>query len=198
MRFRAVRLLATWLRRRSIRVALIMSLCITFLFWAMLPSIEGTAPWAGITGAAAPQQEHERHPPPVAWYHRRHLAAASNDSCKYTTFDGLQLVDDLGRVCNVEDAQPNGCCFSTSQIVEAVCDSCDAGHCCRVYEHCVSCCLAPKHVPLRRFVFHNLTEPQRRVLSLVSDQFEYCEAKCRTSSQSVQHENNGGLHKGTA
>ena len=41
------------------------------------------------------------------------------------------------------------------------CGTCDDSHCCSVYEHCVSCCLAPEHVGLRRLVFNNLTNTQR-------------------------------------
>eukprot|EP01147_Barroeca_monosierra_P004900 gene4900-6903_t len=123
----------------------------------------------------------KREQPPAAWFYRqRRLVTLHNETCKHSSFDGELMVDDLGIVCSIANAEGSGCCYGPDFPQE---------HCCRIFEFCVSCCLSPDNIRLREEVFRNLSEPLKRVLSLVSDQFEYCEAKCRTSSQSVHHEN---------
>uniref|UniRef100_A0A8C5KCI4 SREBP regulating gene protein n=1 Tax=Jaculus jaculus TaxID=51337 RepID=A0A8C5KCI4_JACJA len=77
-----------------------------------------------------------------------------------------------------KDLLANGCCVvgvpSTKQYC---CDGCLANGCCGAYEHCVSCCLQPsKQLLLERFL--NPAAVAFQNLSM-----------CRTSSQSVQHEN---------
>eukprot|EP00043_Microstomoeca_roanoka_P003266 m.42936 g.42936 ORF g.42936 m.42936 type:complete len:210 (-) comp11990_c0_seq2:625-1254(-) len=107
MRFRSLRLLVAFLRRRSIRLALVMSLFSALLLWSLLPAVTISKP-------ATSRPDH----PPVAWFHRRHLVAAGNETCKYTSSEGLVIADEMGRVCQLTDAALNGCCqMGSSSLV---------------------------------------------------------------------------------
>ncbi|XP_046840820.1 SREBP regulating gene protein-like [Xenia sp. Carnegie-2017] len=111
----------------------------------------------------------------------------SHRKCRNSVQGYKLIVDDLGYICEWSDRLSNGCCFpkgpSTNQFV---CNSCLVNHCCSVYEHCVSCCLHPNKKLLLRSILANNS---RKILKMVTDQFEFCIVKCRTSSQSVVHEN---------
>lgn len=109
------------------------------------------------------------------------------DNCENSIQGRDILVDDKGFVCPRDFLTPAGCCANNSR--RYVCESCQRNGCCAVYEHCVSCCLQPEKLPiLKRSVlrtsnsFHNL-------FSSVTNLFQFCLAKCRTSSLSVVHEN---------
>ena len=53
----------------------------------------------------------------------------------------------LGFVCRNDQISPGGCCdTSVTQTRRYICDTCLSSGCCRVYEHCVSCCLQPEKV----------------------------------------------------
>ena len=71
-------------------------------------------------------------------------------------------------------------------------------NCCKIIEYCISCCLNPN----KKSLLQKVLSQQSALLSVnyqirgvqalfasVTDIFELCVAKCRTSSQSVQHEN---------
>ncbi|XP_023416434.1 SREBP regulating gene protein isoform X4 [Cavia porcellus] len=95
-----------------------------------------------------------------------------------------------GYVCERKDLLANGCCDgSVPSTKQYCCDGCLANGCCSAYEYCVSCCLQPsKQLLLERFLNRAAVAFQNLFLA-VEDHFELCLAKCRTSSQSVQHEN---------
>ncbi|XP_076453205.1 SREBP regulating gene protein-like [Babylonia areolata] len=101
------------------------------------------------------------------------------------------IVDEKGYVCRREALSSNHCCDSKHGLVTRyVCESCLPNGCCGIYEHCVSCCLQPDKQPLlQRLLKEAVVESFDRFAAEVKDQFELCLAKCRTSSQSVQHEN---------
>ncbi|KAK7088192.1 SREBP regulating gene protein-like [Littorina saxatilis] len=101
------------------------------------------------------------------------------------------IVDEKGYVCGREELDSIQCCDAKHSLVTRyVCESCLPNGCCSVYEHCVSCCLQPDKQPLlRRILKEAAVETFEIFASEVKDQFELCLAKCRTSSQSVQHEN---------
>lgn len=84
----------------------------------------------------------------------------------------------------------NGCCdVRVPSTRQYSCDGCLSSGCCSAYEHCVSCCLQPsKQLLLERFLNRAAVAFQNLFMA-VEDHFELCLAKCRTSSQSVQHEN---------
>ncbi|XP_023576742.1 UPF0454 protein C12orf49 homolog isoform X3 [Octodon degus] len=95
-----------------------------------------------------------------------------------------------GYVCERKDLLASGCCDSSvPSTKQYCCDGCLANGCCGAYEYCVSCCLQPsKQLLLERFLNRAAVAFQNLFLA-VEDHFELCLAKCRTSSQSVQHEN---------
>lgn len=77
--------------------------------------------------------------------------------------------------------------------------------CCEIYEHCVSCCMAPENRDhLNRMIngdadFYEEEKKMRESLQIffssITDLFELCLIKCRTSSASVQHENTYKNHR---
>uniref|UniRef100_F7G1F5 SREBP regulating gene protein n=1 Tax=Monodelphis domestica TaxID=13616 RepID=F7G1F5_MONDO len=93
-------------------------------------------------------------------------------------------------VCERKDLLVNGCCnVNAASARRFWCDGCLANGCCGAYEYCVSCCLQPsKQLLLERFL-NQAAAAFQNLFMAVEDHFELCLAKCRTSSQSVQHEN---------
>ncbi|KAG8234489.1 hypothetical protein J437_LFUL014609 [Ladona fulva] len=69
------------------------------------------------------------------------------------------------------------------------CDTCKENGCCSIYEYCISCCLDPNKKNILQGVLGKASETFNVLFASVTDHFELCLAKCRTSSQSVQHEN---------
>lgn len=71
-------------------------------------------------------------------------------TCKNTKNGRHYLADTSGRVCSRQQMNfATGCC--PDSIDPYSCETCkDLDGCCSSYEHCVSCCMAPKHVPKER------------------------------------------------
>lgn len=118
----------------------------------------------------------------------------SNDSnalaCRNSVQGKVLITDDRGYVCLRGNVLPSGCCDANSlRTRRYCCDTCRAGGCCTIYEHCISCCLQPDKKLLLQSVLGKATETFSVLFASVTDHFELCLAKCRTSSQSVQHEN---------
>ncbi|OTF72840.1 hypothetical protein BLA29_010836, partial [Euroglyphus maynei] len=77
----------------------------------------------------------------------KHLAMTISEiKCRNSVQGKLLITDDRGRVCQRQHITLNGCCddrhFETKKFV---CDTCQANKCCEIYEHCVSCCMAPEN-----------------------------------------------------
>jgi hypothetical protein len=108
-------------------------------------------------------------------------------SCQNSVQGRDILVDDRGYICGRELLGANGCCINATQ--RYVCQSCQRNGCCSVYEHCVSCCVQPDKLALLRRIVVRTSGTFHNLLTSVSSLFEFCLAKCRTSSQSVLHEN---------
>lgn len=98
--------------------------------------------------------------------------------------------------------------MSANQITRYSCNTCNSDGCCAIYEYCISCCMNPETINVRSSEPVDgdgrlLASPDSPVSSLSSvaavdtdahgesheDPFEFCLAKCRTSSSSVKHEN---------
>ncbi|KAL4223924.1 hypothetical protein ACF0H5_017386 [Mactra antiquata] len=110
--------------------------------------------------------------------------------CRNSVQGRQYLVDERGYICEREDLTTSGCCDrSTSRSTRYNCTSCKPNSCCIIYEHCVSCCLQPDKQPLLQRILQQARDSVDKLFVAVSDQFELCLAKCRTSSKSVQHEN---------
>jgi len=110
--------------------------------------------------------------------------------CRYTKQGKRWVVDEFGFFCDRYQLTAFGCC-RTSPASRFVCTTCDTRltHCCSTYEHCVSCCLQPSQRPLLETVIKLTNGSRLRALLMVKDQYELCEWKCRTSSNSVYQEN---------
>uniref|UniRef100_A0A8D0H3Q4 SREBP regulating gene protein n=1 Tax=Sphenodon punctatus TaxID=8508 RepID=A0A8D0H3Q4_SPHPU len=134
-------------------------------------------------------QEHER---PIVWKVQFNLGNSSQPSnqCRNSVQGKLLIADELGYICERKDLLVNGCCnINVPSTKLHSCESCLPNGCCSVYEYCVSCCLQPnKQLLLERFLKRAAIAFQN-LFTAVEDHFELCLAKCRTSSQSVQHEN---------
>jgi len=101
------------------------------------------------------------------------------------------MTDEFGYICRMVDLKQNKCCnIHGNTTTRFSCMTCKSNRCCKLYEHCVSCCLNPEKRPLLEKV---LTQAQysrnAAVFSMVRDTFELCLHKCRTSSMSVVTEN---------
>ena len=108
--------------------------------------------------------------------------------CDNTVGGRWNLTDSTGRVCGRHEMDfSTGCCPEKS--TQHSCESCmERDGCCSSYEHCVSCCMAPRHAPAERMkeVYIGLFKPDT---GHWSNEFTYCKAACRTTSRSTEHEN---------
>ncbi|KAG8456158.1 hypothetical protein GDO86_002090 [Hymenochirus boettgeri] len=112
----------------------------------------------------------------IQWKVQFNLGNSSHTStqCRNSVQGKLFITDDMGYVCERKELLANGCCNVNVPSTRLFsCESCLPNGCCSRYEFCVSCCL----------------QPNKNLFLAVEDHFELCLAKCRTSSQSVQHEN---------
>ncbi|KAL0883243.1 hypothetical protein ABMA27_016667 [Loxostege sticticalis] len=116
----------------------------------------------------------------------------SNDSviCRNSVQGRLLLVDDRGYVCHRNDLMRNGCCDPLADFSRRYsCESCKDNNCCVIYEYCVSCCLDPSKRDLLELVLSKLSAEENVLFRTLTDDYELCLTKCRTSSHSVLHEN---------
>ncbi|CAO2629311.1 SREBP regulating gene protein [Lemmus lemmus] len=136
-------------------------------------------------------QVHDREQP-ILWKVQFNLGNSSRPSnqCRNSVQGKHLITDELGYVCERKNLLPNGCCdVKVPSTKQYCCDGCLVNGCCEAYEYCVSCCLQPsKQLLLERFLNRAAVAFQNLFMA-VEDHFELCLAKCRTSSQSVQHEN---------
>ncbi|ESP04136.1 hypothetical protein LOTGIDRAFT_136810 [Lottia gigantea] len=135
---------------------------------------------------------------PFQWQPKISDEIEVNDTIKIKCRNSVQgrkyIVDERGYCCHRRHLDSNRCCDNKeSSAVRYNCESCHNNGCCIIYEHCVSCCLQPDKQPLLSKILRDSrdskNEPYNKLFELVEDHFELCLAKCRTSSQSVQHEN---------
>ena len=130
-------------------------------------------------------------------------------TCRNSVQGKLWIADDQGFICHRSDISSNGCCDrnSTSSLKYS-CNGCtNSTGCCETFEFCVSCCMNPVNVSLHICVYYKSFKENNDFVPLqkeelmsvlneasalsnllllsVSDQFELCLAKCRTSSRYV-------------
>ncbi|KRT78566.1 hypothetical protein AMK59_8575 [Oryctes borbonicus] len=111
-------------------------------------------------------------------------------SCRNSVQGKVLIVDDRGYVCPRHDILRSGCCNDNlSTINQYSCETCKVNDCCAIYEYCISCCLHPDKKDMLENVLGQASEQNNVLFASVTDHFELCLAKCRTNSQSVQHEN---------
>jgi len=112
-------------------------------------------------------------------------------TCRNSVQGKVLIADERGYLCQRSDVQPGGCCNAHSQSTTKFnCKECNLRTgCCSVYEHCISCCLLPDKQLMLKNILRKALETYNPIYSSVTDHFELCLTKCRTSSRSVQHEN---------
>ncbi|XP_065344898.1 SREBP regulating gene protein isoform X1 [Cloeon dipterum] len=111
-------------------------------------------------------------------------------TCRNSVQGKVLIVDDRGYICLRENVLLSGCCDTNLETTKRYsCETCKENHCCSIYEHCISCCLHPDKKNVLQLVLGKASETMNVLFASVTDHFELCLAKCRTSSQSVQHEN---------
>ncbi|XP_014287710.1 SREBP regulating gene protein [Halyomorpha halys] len=110
-------------------------------------------------------------------------------TCRNSVQGKSLVVDDRGYVCSRFNVLGTGCCDLNAKNVRYSCETCKGNGCCSIYEFCVSCCLQPNKKELLQGVLRRAPSTFHVVFASVTDHYELCLAKCRTSSLSVQHEN---------
>lgn len=111
-------------------------------------------------------------------------------SCRNSVQGKALIADNKGYVCSRQNVMPNGCCKVESEGTKHYsCETCHNNGCCSIYEYCISCCLQPDKKEVLQDVLGKAAGTLNLLLTSVTDHFELCLTKCRTSSQSVQHEN---------
>ncbi|XP_059050663.1 SREBP regulating gene protein [Achroia grisella] len=110
--------------------------------------------------------------------------------CRNSVQGKQLLVDDRGNVCQRTDVLKNGCCDIDAESTHRYsCESCRENNCCIIYEYCVSCCLDPGKRDMLELVLSKLSAEENVLFRSLTDDYELCLTKCRTSSHSVLHEN---------
>jgi SREBP regulating gene protein len=121
--------------------------------------------------------------------------------CRHTIASPHFVADDRGYFCQTNSvlfrsahavSLHQGCCKRSAKGAQRyLCASCDSeSACCGVYEHCVSCCMAPEAARFNRAgrLSHGKSERSQELFD-VKDTFSICQTVCRSSSSSVTHEN---------
>lgn len=110
--------------------------------------------------------------------------------CQNSKQGAKLIADEKGYICHIEEVMRNGCCNPSGNFSEQYsCLDCQTNHCCKVYEHCISCCLQPRKRKILDLVLQHAETVQDPILSSIQNLFELCLHKCRTSSSSIRQEN---------
>ncbi|KAF4524258.1 hypothetical protein B566_EDAN008806 [Ephemera danica] len=130
---------------------------------------------------------------PFIWHSGKEDSNSTNikvTTCRNSVQGKVLIVDDRGYICLRGNVLTSGCCNAAIETTKRYsCETCKENGCCSIYEHCISCCLHPDKKNLLQTVLGKASETMNVLFASVTDHFELCLAKCRTSSQSVQHEN---------
>ncbi|KAJ8948430.1 hypothetical protein NQ318_007953 [Aromia moschata] len=125
------------------------------------------------------------------WTLQQHNSTNDADiNCRNSVQGKVLIADDRGFTCPRHEVLLTGCCNDDSTaVIQYSCETCKPNNCCAIYEYCISCCLHPDKKDVLETVLGKATEQNNVLFASVTDHFELCLAKCRTNSQSVQHEN---------
>jgi len=127
-------------------------------------------------------------------------ALTKSETCRNSVQGKVLISDDKGYVCLRKDLTIGGCCEPERPSTKLhSCETCLDNGCCSIYEYCISCCMEPAKKPMLQKLISKSSEGAGPLggggasidvlFASITDHFEFCLAKCRTSSQSVQHEN---------
>lgn len=120
----------------------------------------------------------------------RNSSDYTSNTCRNSLQGKTLVVDDKGYICGRYDLLSSGCCSVNESLGRHDCSGCEPRiSCCQQYEYCVSCCLRHEQKPALQQILTAAAENNDVLFVSVSDHYELCLAKCRTSSSSVQHEN---------
>ncbi|CAH1100714.1 unnamed protein product [Psylliodes chrysocephalus] len=121
---------------------------------------------------------------------QQHNSSSDDTNCRNSVQGKVLIVDDRGYLCLISEVLQNGCCNDLlASVTQYNCETCKPNNCCTIYEHCISCCLQPDKKEVLENVLGKASEENNVLFASVADHFELCLAKCRTNSESVQHEN---------
>ncbi|XP_060521356.1 SREBP regulating gene protein isoform X2 [Cylas formicarius] len=129
---------------------------------------------------------------PFIWrtLQQHNTTGETEPNCRNSVQGKVLIADERGFVCPRNEILITGCCNAESEnAFQYLCETCKQNNCCAIYEHCISCCLHPNKREVLESILHKATERNSVLFASVTDHFELCLAKCRTNSQSVQHEN---------
>ncbi|XP_039753502.1 SREBP regulating gene protein [Pararge aegeria] len=127
---------------------------------------------------------------PFVWRTLQEHNETNDSMCRNSVQGKSLLVDDQGYVCERADMAKNGCCTIDAEHTQRYsCLSCHENSCCVIYEYCVSCCLDPSKRSMLEVVLSKLSAEENVLFHTITDDYELCLTKCRTSSHSVLHEN---------
>ncbi|XP_068633248.1 SREBP regulating gene protein [Battus philenor] len=121
---------------------------------------------------------------------QEHNDTNDTKTCRNSVQGKSVMVDDRGYVCQRKDILKNSCCNPDAEATTRYsCESCKDNNCCIIYEYCVSCCLDPSKRDMLEIVLSKLSAEENVLFRSLTDDYELCLTKCRTSSHSVLHEN---------
>ncbi|XP_047533404.1 SREBP regulating gene protein [Vanessa atalanta] len=127
---------------------------------------------------------------PFVWRTLQEHNETNEIACRNSLQGKSVLVDDRGYICQREDLAKNGCCNIESENTKRYsCKSCNESSCCIMFEYCVSCCIDPTKRSMLQIVLSKLSTDENVLFHSITDDYELCMTKCRTSSHSVLHEN---------
>lgn len=111
-------------------------------------------------------------------------------TCRNSVQGKVLVADDRGYVCQRSEVASTGCCaVDAANTRRYCCETCQANGCCSIYEYCISCCMHPQKITLLQKIIGEASETFKMLVASITDHFELCLTKCRTSSESVHHEN---------
>jgi len=111
-------------------------------------------------------------------------------TCRNSKQGRTFISDEKGYVCRINEVLMNGCCnIEGNSTLRYHCMTCQTNRCCKIFENCISCCLHPNKRRLLENVLVHAQKSRNPLLRSVTDKFELCLHKCRTSSSSVVREN---------
>uniref|UniRef100_A0A131Y979 SREBP regulating gene protein n=1 Tax=Ixodes ricinus TaxID=34613 RepID=A0A131Y979_IXORI len=129
-------------------------------------------------------------PSSFKWHEEKDKNSSATISCRNSVQGKVLVADDRGYVCQRSEVASTGCCnVELPNTKRYCCDTCQPNGCCSIYEYCISCCMQPQKIALLQKIMGKASETFKMLVASITDHFELCLTKCRTSSESVHHEN---------
>jgi len=169
--------------RKSVVLGIILTIAIIYCFVNIARQLQREDPTEEAEDLAVHQSRQ-----PFQW----HSAQEQNgteigpQTCRNSIQGKILITDDRGYICQRQEILPSGCCnVDVPTTKRYSCQSCQKNNCCSIYEYCISCCLNPENKPLLQNVLGKASGNFNLLFGSVTDHFELCLVKCRTSSQVI-------------